>query len=32
VPREVAAESSGTVLVTDNNSGRLQAIDAGSLP
>jgi DNA-binding beta-propeller fold protein YncE len=32
VPREVAAESSGTVLVTDNNSGQLQAIDAGSLP
>ena len=32
VPREAAAEPTGTVLVTSNNSAQLQAVDAGSLP
>jgi DNA-binding beta-propeller fold protein YncE len=32
VPRELTTEAAGTLLVTDFGSGRLQAIDAGSLP
>jgi len=31
-PREFGLEPGGTLLVTDNSSGQLQAIDTGSLP
>jgi hypothetical protein len=32
VPRELATEPAGALLVTDYGSGQLQAFDAGSLP
>ena len=31
-PRQFGLEPGGTLLVTDNSSGQLQAIDTGSLP